>query len=357
MKELGFKDIKLNKLLMPSDMPKRIKSENAANIGESAFGEMLPVGIMHPPTVRRIEKPAADGQVRVDHHVCSGGDRIAAALHMNIDHLVVRLVECTEAEFEKMQLEENTHRRDDTKKRAERLERVKNIVAAQHARKVETGEEKPGEKRAKVSVRREVAKATGITPEGVRKAEQRARKRVREVEVQSAPIAEPEEAEACIATFGIPLGREFMQQMGDLQNLLERAERYLTSTKGVLTQIQTQELPFPSARLQAMQAAASELSALVASLVPRSLCAYCKGQEGYQEKCTACVGLGYITEAQLAYPPELRNPNHVLVAGELVDLREEERHAREIEEGTLAEEPYEHRMIPEPAGIDPFEGL
>ena len=338
MKELGFKELKVNAIELPPDMPKRIASANAKEIAESAWGAKVPVGIMHPPTVRRVD----DGAGAVTWVLCAGGDRLAAAIKAKVDRITCRMVECDDREFEVMQITENVRRRDDTGKRDLRIERLINLYSGQIAKEQQAGEA-PMKKRNKTEVRERVAKAIGIKPQSVRRNEQRARKRIQEAVTTSQPVAEVDEVSPSIHTFGVKVTREWWEPVQQVQGLMERANRAAITMKGLLTQIETQRLPFPPGRLQMLRLMADELAASVDSLIPSSVCAYCKGQPGVQEQCKACADLGYITRGQMNYPAELRDPMKVLKDGQIVDIN--------------AEPPFEGQEFMKSAGIDPFDGL
>lgn len=298
MKELGNKSVRIGSLYMDGDVKARMKEERVAELAKNIEEN----GLLHPPTVRRS-----------DRKLVAGRDRVAAFMFLKRKNIQVRHVECTDKECESIELSENVFRRNQTA--AERNKMIKQLVDLQIEILAEREwEDKPrgkgsGSGRPKAiqtQAREEVAKALGVKPDSVRRAEDRA----------AAADAEADgPVEPCIGTFGVEISKEFTDECLGIQAYLEQADKHVRQAQNALTQLANSEYEFQDAELTHYRDSLRDVGAALRAASPVSLCPYCKGTEGYQENCSAaCRCFGWVGSAVMENcPPELLSQDEPMV--------------------------------------------
>jgi len=93
----GHEEVELASLELPEDIQQRMQGENANKLATSL---RLHGGYIHDPAIRLD-----------DRRIIVGRDRIAGALIEGLTYLTMKLVQCSDAEAEQLEIEENLHRR------------------------------------------------------------------------------------------------------------------------------------------------------------------------------------------------------------------------------------------------------
>lgn len=284
----------------------------------------------------------------------AGGDRLAALLALKVKSHEVRVFRGTEEEFEALQLAENIERRhnDDvdamTKRyveltaseieKAEAAEptpevREAILAAVDNARKfggtpdviVHDGVEYRTDavdeseaprpvgrpKTSKGKAREAVAAATGKTPEAIRQAEKRARKKEEEVtERDQSPFTDPGEPLAPpVETYGLPLlSAEEAYFVVVAQEALKKLDVALTKAQVALShQTDAAEESLATVICRDISTRLYELATDVRAAYPRAVCPSCKRVSARTAKCEVCSGTGIVGVTKwLNAPDELR---------------------------------------------------
>lgn len=293
----------------------------------------------------------------------AGRDRLAADLLNGVRapwcHVVT---ECSKADLLRIEVEENVRRRDIDRdvqlaRLVELTEAAAPVVSGQAARK-------PGRPQtAKGSARAEVAKVAGTTPEAVRRAETRA---AAKAEPSKDVVPAPP-----IHTFGLPLSDELradvehvLEHAGAAAQALQRALGALTQASEALDALNAAEnyaasLPWCK-DVKRLHDQVRTLGADVRAYLPKSECAYCKGDGhvpvGGLQRCTACRGAGWVgaDASKAPIPAELlREGADAMVSdgrGGFAKFAEAPGGATESAKGRRRDEPSEAKGVATPGG-------
>jgi hypothetical protein len=151
-----------------------------------------------------------------------------------------------------------------------------------------------------------MAAAMGISPKAVAVAQERAKRAERALDEPKQPLADL--TPATIALVGMDVDADFLRAVLAAHEHVTTARQYAVLCQAALTRLQNSGTPYPQSRARRMRDQAHELSALIASQVPSSLCPWCKGVEKVMANCAACAGVGIIVAQQEAsVPRELRD--------------------------------------------------
>lgn len=301
-----YRKLSIGSLKLPGDMTKRMASAHVIRRAESISRH----GLIHAPIVRR-----------ENWEVVAGCDRIAACMLLGWDSVVCDIRELTDSETAILRHAENAERRHDAEEQRRETAALKDAV---ERKLVESGFTENGSGRrttASAEARREVSAATGIKEETLRKREQRQRKRDSERPAETPQTKEKQ----CVNVFELEVSEQFLAQVSAVQNYIKDAAHAMSRAQSALTQLEVAGLPVHTGRLQALRAAVIALSAEVRSNIPVSLCPYCKGTDGLQDKCLLCHGSGWIPKAlEAGVPLKFWNTDVplVLVDGEEHELSE-----------------------------------
>ncbi len=303
-KWLGIRKIKLATIVVPGGFARRKKEPHVRELAES----IARAGV--------ISLPVIDAKTR---RLVAGGDRLAALMLNKVTQHEMRLVQGTPEELEELTITENLRRRrgDDydgmTARLVELVTGEKPTKAARHEDdEPDSNDELPGEltentlarpagrpKTDKGAAREEVAKRLGKTPEAIRSAEKRARKR----EAEAAEALVPEEQRLAerppVTTYGVTLSTENARAIVAVQELIDQADSYLRRAQGALTTLKGVNAigASLSARIQASMHQAADA---VRRERPDSICPCCKLIVARVASCTFCGGLGVVSNDKLA---------------------------------------------------------
>lgn len=272
-------ELEIASLVCSDDFERRLGEKHVAELAES----IRDIGLINKPWVR-----ASDMKV-----IC-GEDRIAAHCMLGKDFVEVRVVECTDAEFEKVRIAENRHRRSP--------EQVKELVEAIEGRlsvmesidrdhpadeemeslgiEVEGPARRPGRpKTIHGTAVEEAAKQLGTTPNAVRK------KLARAVEAEkNAPPFE---------TWGREAPEKIVKEARRAYEALTSAYSKITSAMSIITDMQKANVLSDSVAndiWQNLQSAAE----FAKNMRPEALCPWCKGDKKLAKKCGYCLATGAV---------------------------------------------------------------
>ena len=306
MEILGTREVKLSKLKLDGSFKGRLEAPHVAD--RAASIEKL--GLLFEPLVR-----AADWRV------IDGRDRIAAHMVLGRETIECKLVQCTDEECDILERVTTIERRHDP---AEQAKALRELVD-RYASRVQYTEDPrgPGRPKERRTVAREqVAEQLGVTAGALKMREYRAEKAKEKLD-STRDMLPPEPP---VRTFGLEVDRAFLEQAARIQQFIDDAALKLRAAQGALTMLSNAGLPFPKARLDRIRGELHDVAAKVRGARPKSLCPYCKGQDGIQEQCVACQGCGLTTDSQEnGVPTELlREENPMVMAnGALVEMAEE----------------------------------
>lgn len=316
MKWLGYKLTKVSAIRF--DIPEIKRRTKMAHVAELA-ADIREAGDepIHAPTVR-----AGTNQL-----IC-GRDRLAAILILKSKRLWIRIAECDDREARALERRENIYRRPPTDRQREIAElselKFRELTADQ------AGTLSPlSDQTIKAKARKEVAKAAGISPASVKKAEQRAAAAKvppsdgagaagndpaghdhgsGESRSPAPPVAEPS-----INLLGVdePHARYAAEQAAADQAAIDKAASLLQQAQAVLAKA-TACTPH-----QEIKAEINRVAGRVRARRPAAICPWCKAcpPEVLGAPCAPCGGLGYVPmEIANRAPTELIDHDAPLVA-------------------------------------------
>jgi ParB-like chromosome segregation protein Spo0J len=325
MKFTGYKHVSLSSLRF--DIPEIKRRTKEAHVTELAatireFGDEP----IHALTVR------AESRL-----VICGRDRLAALMLLKAKKTWVHLADCTDAEAADLEAIENVHRRADN--RAEVLARA--VAAKEAALASQWGTDVPPTQRVKAAARKAVARAAGVSPAAVKKAEQRANRDLKGSGAAETPSSARRESEASspVSSHGDPsgtaeaLGEDVQPLTLDLlgiddssvravmkfarkdQDAIDEADKHLRLAQTALARM-TVCTPF-----QELRADVHRVASRVRSLRPAFLCPWCKGLPRNEVQCQPCLGLGYVPHDVAGRAPREARENDepiVLIDGKAI---------------------------------------
>jgi ParB-like chromosome segregation protein Spo0J len=306
----GYKQVKYASIVMDvADVRKRSKATHVAELaGDIRARGDQPI---HAVTVRASDK-----------RLLCGRDRMAALMVLKAKSVWVHLVDCNDVEARQLELAENIHRRP-----VDRNSLIAQLVAVTEQALTDgsQGQLSPAPQRgARAQARKEVARAAGVTPAAVKKAEQRAAQKSTAASnlptgtsEPAAVAVEPALFTPCIDLLGLPVSRETAtanEWSADVQAALDEADKHLRLAQAALKKLET--CTFPKTPQQQLYAEVHRLADRVRSHRPASICPWCKHVPAVTETCNPCVALGYVSE-EVA----LRAPKECLDAASPVVMR------------------------------------
>lgn len=244
-----------------------------------------------------------------------GRDRLAALMVNKVKTTWVHAVECTDQEAAEMERAENLYRRPyDAAARSKLLAELV-ALKEQQIRGAAIGDSVPdrddaskSDKQVKVEARRAVARAAGITPGAVKKAEQRAAAAAEQDSASpSGPLAPggskhaPDVAENP-APIALPPGfNAFELDVPEAsRSVIDTTAKWLgewaQDISNVLRELTEMEKRGPyavaSAQLQKIRDALQGAGHAIRDAIPASLCWYCKAQPAVTPTCHPCGQTG-----------------------------------------------------------------
>lgn len=311
MKWLGYKQAALKSLIVDAaDIRKRMKSAHIADLAQNIrdSGDDL----IHAPTVRAGTK-----------ELLCGRDRLAALLMLKVKKAWVHLVDCDDREAKELEVWENVYRRPISN----RAELLASLVAQKEQeikakRGAEGGTVSPAPQQSvKAEARRQVARAAGVSPASVKKAEQRAAAKesaagagtplLREPAASAAePALSPEPGTLDLLGCDDNSARAVAKFARKDQDAIDEADKYLRLAQTALTHMT------PGTVQQQLHADVHRVASRVRSHRPDAICPWCKGlPKSEAGACQPCGGAGYVSEEVAGRAPgELVNADAPMVA-------------------------------------------
>lgn len=283
----GLKEIYIEKLQLPGDMKARQKTDNVKALQTS----MASVGMLHPPTVRM-----------PGYRLLAGGDRVAARMRAGERKVLVNMIECDDDEAARITAHENLARRYYPQKTGEQLLKALEVEQKrlEPVAKERAGKKPQSSKSAKGLARESVARTRGVKPESVRRAEQRHKERQ---QPEKPALEKP-----LIDTLGIVVHADYLAKVGQVVTHMDAANMRVGQALAALTVLRQSSLPFDAKVVEGLWDSLHGIGVTLRGAIPKSICPWCKGQEGVQDDCAACQGNGYVTRVvrDEDVPKELR---------------------------------------------------
>lgn len=317
MKFLGTKTMKIAALTLPGDWKKLLRSEEAGALSAS---------LAHVPMLQR------PGVRKSDRAVIWGRHRLAALTLAGHATAEVDLWSCTDDELATARDVENAFRRaPDADARLRLIERwTTEILREREEAPVRVSRDNVPEithravrrpKEAKTEARERVAALAGVSPETLRKHEQRARKAE---EKQHQPPAWGSDADGEEATSQTWLSRlDAFETWGLVHLMTEGFARQVVQTReavtrldgafrGLLAQITgiekaVEPAVFADLELQTLRTRLQQQASAIRAQYPVAICPWCKGFVDLMRHCRGCRGRAMVgREALDRAPAELR---------------------------------------------------
>ena len=272
----------------------------------------------------RGESPIHAPAIRADSNgLLAGRDRMAALMVNKAKSIWVHRAECTDQEARALELAENIYRRADN--RSELLAELQRIteqrISAEQDDARARGEAVPAgnTNSPAAQARREVARAAGVRPASVKRAEIRVTQRAASVTVSPMPdsASEPEEEANAggaielppkFQTFGLDVPFASRAAIATAVNELGDWANDFNALLRRLTEIEKQGgYAVAPAHLQRIRERFEQAGHAVRDAVPTSLCFYCKAQPASTPTCPACGQTGVVgRHGGDNVPPELK---------------------------------------------------
>lgn len=300
MKWLGYKRVAFKTIRCDvADIKRRSKQPHVGDLANNIreHGEEP----IHAPAVRMPGRK-----------LLAGRDRLAALSTLKAARLWVHLVECSDAEAREIELSENLYRRADNRTaliaQLSKLteQRLRAVTAAEGGTLSQAPQHSP-----KAEARRQVARAAGMSPAGVRKAEQRAAAAEESAAGESGDVplsSEPAGAAAEPAfTYNLEVygckdaSTEAVCNFArPVQEAIDEADKHLRRALAALKPIELSKLG------QELRAQVHRVGDLMRSERPHAICPWCKGlPKAMIGICAGCSGIGYVSaEKRLRAPRE-----------------------------------------------------
>jgi hypothetical protein len=296
MKIIGIKTVAIRTIVLPAGFRERMAHPRIAERAKS----LERVGVLHEPIVRKS-----------DMRLIAGRDRVASAMHAGWTEMPVKLVHCTDAEMREIEMVENAHRRHSADEQRDAMVRLLAFYTEQAQKEIwnqDPSTDAPLVRPARMLAREKLANELGVQPASLRRRELRHKAAKQAQAEKKAPnnVRAPtptETADHGVRAIGMELDATFLAQTVRINEHLGRIEATLSTALRRLTQMRDEGLPFAAQRHTRLYEAIQAVSAEVRATKPESLCPYCKGLEGAQETCTACLGAGWINAMQAVHVP------------------------------------------------------
>lgn len=277
--------VPISRLVFRSSLPALCEEAFTKELARS----IQDIGVMQMPRVRQ-----------GSNEVVFGEHRIAAQYLNGATEVEVEVVPLTDDEAEEQSLAENLFRR--AIDRTAGLARYAEIAARRvnvELPPADAGEPRgPGRPKTERGVAREMAaRELGTTPEAIRQAEYRQRKRD---EADSGS-----DVRGCIEDFGVPIPPEVEVCAHRVQEAIDEADGLVRKLGSATTALE--KAGVSATRLSPVKEARQALAHAVRRARPSAQCPWCKNVADLQSKCAGCGGNGYAMADQLDdLPAELK---------------------------------------------------
>lgn len=299
MNVLRLKELRIDRLRLPGDFPKRVEEEK----GKDRVRSIREHGLIHPPMVRVGTQ-----------EVVTGVSSIAALVAGGEKTVRCQLIECTDDELQILREQETLQSRKLTyEERAAAIDRYTLLLEKQEERRVVEERIRDPEatgrffRRPKRVARERLAETLGVTVDTVKQREYRAKKRLREI----GPFDGPEEA---FKRYGMELTVEFEDRLIAARMALKKVTGALQTAQRAMTLLKQAKLDLPETRTKRLAAMIDEAAKWSKACKPMGLCPYCKGVPEVCNKCLSCAGSAILFHNQIdGVLPELKNKENPVV--------------------------------------------
>jgi hypothetical protein len=275
----GVKKHKLALLRFPGDIREMMEQDDVKELARS----IKEIGLLHPLIIRKVSRGAKE--------IIAGRHRAAALLRLKRDLVECRLIECTDLEAELISAMENAHRRHNKEERDAYMVRLVDLhLEVQQERANETSVEiskqghRKGLKVTKQQAYEKIAKTLGIKPESVKHAEYRDKRKKRG----------GKKAMPGVKTLGMEVNDAFQSGTCAIQQYISDVDWYMRGAVKKIGQMEKASVGFPVGIAERLKDEARSVARLAREFSPTHLCPHCKGLSGYQDRCTACQGHGWV---------------------------------------------------------------
>lgn len=262
---MTFAEVSIATLIVSPGFEERMRTEAVIGLAKDIERN----GLLQLPMVRLSDK-----------RVVFGENRIAAHVLLERDAICVRTCECTDNEMEIMRRAENAFRRHDKDEQARAARELVSLL--EHQVIEERAKEPPKPKRgrpksARAEARERAAGALGVTPDALRKADEKAEEQeVWELDCWGNPVPDQVAADAV----------EMRNELQSLTQALRSALRVVRTMEGG---------SMPKSRTEKLKTFLVEAYELTDSYMPSHLCPTCRGK---CIECMACSFTGNISSAE-----------------------------------------------------------
>jgi hypothetical protein len=276
---IGLKRVGLSKLRLPGDFKQLFDLEEVHTLANSIANR----GMIHEPLVRQEDWKVICGFRRVAAHFVKGWQTISC-----------KLIECTDAEAEILQREENAIRWHDP---AQQRHIIHDLVPCYERELNERLGDDPdvlrskhGRNRSARSVAVEsVANLRGVPPRTI---EQALRRKGRKEKKKAIPPP--------IITWGLNVSPRFMQEVGAIYDQVKKAAGMADAMVRQYTMLKnSSENQLPGGYTDELRIRALSERDAIRERFPAALCPGCKGVDALQPRCPTCKALGWVTAAQM----------------------------------------------------------
>ena len=307
MKWLDYRRMRVSAIKLPGEIAARMKEPRVAALAAST--DELGGEPMQAPTVNADTSPPT---------LVAGRDRMAATLlrkrkfvwdHVGVDWSPLELL--------KAEIHENLHRRHDDKAAltARLIDKAEAVVLGQASKNSEPTLGRP--KSTRQEARELVAKASGESPDAIKKADQRAKTREERSDVAQGDPANRsvrhETKPAPIETNGKPLPVRMAIGLSQMIAEFGRLDHLMRQAQEMAGHFDMWSHPATERIVRALHDAA----VLVRAERPTHLCPACDGES---QDCATCVGRGWVTKATFESAPK---ESHEIVASYVAGLSED----------------------------------
>lgn len=284
MKVLRLTELRIARLRLPGDFPKRVEAEKGRDRARS-IGEY---GLIRPAMVRHETL-----------EVIIGVDDIAVLSGLGREHVRCEVVECSDDEVKILRLEATLQQ--DHLTAPERLglrgelmllmeKQEKRRLLEERIRDPEGDHRHHSPMRASRASKERLAEKLGITVAAIHKAQHRARKRLK----ANAEIEKP----VPIKRFGMELTEAFDDRLTAARKGMQRIGGHVATCHRVLTEMRKAKLDIPEAQMKRLEAMLDETGDYTRHWTPTGLCPYCKGLPKLCPRCISCGGSAMLFKVQ-----------------------------------------------------------
>jgi ParB-like chromosome segregation protein Spo0J len=297
---LRLKMLRIDRLKLPGDFPKRVEAEKGRDRARS-IGEH---GLIRPAMVRQGTQ-----------EVIIGVDDIAALAGLGKEDVRCEIVECTDDEVKILRLEDALQSKHHTADERHSMKgellilmekQEKRRLVEERIRDPEGDGRHYSKLRAARASKERLAEKMGISMAAIHKAQARARKRLKAREEIEVPVP--------VKRFGMELTEAFEDRLVAARKGTQRLAGHIATCHRVLGEMRKAKLDLPAKQMERFEAMMDEAGNYIRNWTPIGLCPYCKGIPKLCPACPSCGGSAmYFKVQENGVLPELLNAKDPVV--------------------------------------------